>query len=96
MYEWHEVKSKKDMPHKSGDIIILSAMGCKNIAYWDASKRELWVYALRNHYDAATQERILGGKIDLYALKPWKEECGMCVAWCEIPATPKEWEENLP
>ena len=94
MCEWHEVNSKKDMPRKSGDIIIVSDMGWKHIAYWDAHMRELSVYALRNHYDSTWNRRVLDGKVDSYALTPWKEECGMCAAWCEIPAMPKEWEDG--
>lgn len=96
MYEWHEVRTKKDMPRKSGDVIIVSDMGWRLIAYWDAHKRELSVYALRNHYDTTWDRRVLDGKVDAYPLTPWRKECGMCVAWCEIPATPKEWEEETP
>lgn len=94
MCEWHEVNSKKDMPRKSGDIIIVSDVGWKHIAYWDAHKRELSVYALRNHYDSTCNRLVLDGKVDSYPLTPWKEECGMCAAWCEIPAMPKEWEDG--
>lgn len=94
MNEWHIVNSKKDLPRKSGDIIIVSDMGWKHIAYWDAHKRELSVYALRNHYDSTWDRRVLDGKVDSYPLTPWKEECGMCAAWCEIPAMPKEWEDG--
>lgn len=96
MYEWHEVRTKKDMPRTSGDIIIVSDMGWRHIAYWDAHKRELSVYALRNHYDTKWDRRVLDGKVDAYLLTPWRKECGMCVAWCEIPSTPKEWEEETP
>ena len=94
MYEWHTVNSKEDMPRKSGDIIIVSDMGWKHIAFWDAHKRELSVYALSNHYDTTWNRRVLDGKVDSYPLTPWKEECGMCAAWCEIPAMPKEWEDG--
>lgn len=92
MYKWHIVNSKKDMPRKSGDIIIVSDMGWRHIAYWDAHRRELSVYALRNHYDATWNRRVLDGKVDSYPLVPWREERGMCIAWCEIPETPKDWE----
>ncbi len=95
MYEWHEVRTKKDMPRRSGDILFISDMGWKYIGYWDAHKRELSVYAIRNHYDLKSHETVLEGKVDCYPLS-WKNEAGMCVAWCEIPATPKEWEEETP
>ena len=88
--DWHIVNSKKDMPRNSGDIIIVSDMGWKNIAYWDSHKRELSVYALRNHYDTTFDRRVLDGKVDSYPMTPWKEEHGMCAAWCEIPAMSKE------
>ena len=73
--------------------VPFSDMGWKQIAYWDAHKRELSVYALRNHYDTTWDRRVLDGKVDSYPLIPWKKECGMCAAWCEIPAMPKKWED---
>ena len=93
MCEWHEVNSKKDLPRKSGDILIASDLGVINVAYWDAHKKVVFVSALRNAYDEAKRKRVLVGQFDYYALTPWRDEKGSCAAWCEIPTFPKDWEK---
>lgn len=88
---WHVVKTIKDMPKKTGNILMKSDMGWTYVGWWDAHKRQLFLEACRNHYDNVRCKQVLDGKVDCYRLN-FREDKGMCSAWCEIPNDNDDWE----
>lgn len=88
---WHVVSTIKDMPKRSCEILIRSDSGKTFVANWNAHKRQLFVQAIRSHWDNVFSCRVLDCYVDCYRI-PFKEndkvmsvDKGMCVAWCEIP-----------
>lgn len=89
---WHVVNTIKDMPKKTCEILIKSDMGYTYVAWWNAHKRQLFLYACRNHFDNVFACRVLDGKVDSYRIPFNGNDKGMCVAWCEIPRDNEDWE----
>lgn len=89
---WTVVNIVKDMPKKTGSILIKSDMGWTFVGWWDAHSRKLFVEACRNHYDNTKNERVLDGKVDSFRIKFKGDDRGMCAAWCPIPNDNEDWK----
>jgi len=90
---WHVVRTLKDMPGTTREILFKSDTGYNYIGWWDAHKRQLFVQAIRNHWDSVMSDRVLDGKVDSYRVKFKSDDRGMCVAWCDIPQDNSDWKD---
>lgn len=80
-HPWHLAWCVADMPKKTGDYLMLTNMGYAMTFYWDARKRQCFLYSPRHHWENGKE--VDDGKMDSFriSLKPW---C-MGFAWMEIP-----------
>lgn len=89
---WTVVYKVKDMPKKTGYILVKSNTGYTYVGWWNAHKRQLFIEAIRNEYDYVNKEHVMLGKVDGYRIKFNGDDRGMCVAWCAMPNDNEDWE----
>lgn len=81
---WHIVKTLKDMPHKSGNYLMMTDMGWPLTFYWDAHARKCFILSNRNRYNGKTGEYDNMGKVDSVRMSLrnptfiWTDIPGLC------------------